>query len=141
MRSFILGFVTGITYLQTTALLPTSGLTAACAAAALLLLACALMLRHPAARVITIASAGLLTGYAWAAFLAQATLSPELAKSEEGRDVHIVGIVETLPYRFDQGVRFDVRVERTVDAGASVPPYVALSWYEGRYGTRQAVGD
>lgn len=141
MRSFIPGFVTGVTYLQATATLPTSGQMAACAAGALLLLACAGMIRHPAARIIAIASAGLLAGYAWAAFLAHTTLAPELARRDEGRDVRIVGIVDTLPYRFDQGVRFDFRVERTIDADFSVPPYVALSWYAGRYSARPAVGD
>ena len=141
MRSFILAFVTGVTYLQTIATLPTSRLMTACAAATLLLVACAGMIRHPAARIATIATAGLLAGYAWAAFLAQATLSPELAERDEGRDIQIVGIVKTLPYRFDQGVRFDLRVERTIDAQVHVPPHIALSWYAGRYGARQAVGD
>ena len=141
MRSFILGFVTGVTCLQTTATLPTPRLMAGYAAAALLLLTCTRAIRYPPARIATIATAGLLAGYAWAAFLAQATLAPVLAANDEGRDVRIVGIVETLPYRFDQGVRFDVHVERTLDADVRLPPHVALSWYAGRYGARQAVGD
>ena len=141
MRSFILGFVTGATCLQSAATLPSATLQAACAAAAtLLLLACACALRHPAARIATTA-AGLLTGYAWAALLAQAALAPALAARDEGRDLHVVGVVETLPYRFDQGVRFDFRVERSLDAGVHVPPHVALSWYAGMHGARQAVGD
>ena len=142
MRTFILGFVTGATYLQTAATLPSTTLQAACAAAAtLLLLACACTLRHPAARIATSAAAGLLTGYAWAALLAHTALAPSLAARDEGRDLHIVGIVETLPYRFDQGVRFDFRVERSLDADVRVPPHVALSWYAGLHGARQAVGD
>jgi competence protein ComEC len=142
MRSFILGFVTGATYLQTAATLPSATLQAACAAAAtLLLLACACTLRHPAARIATIAAAGLLTGYAWAALLAQSTLAPALAARDEGRDLHIVGVVETLPYRFGQGVRFDFHVERSLDAGVRVPPHVALSWYAGQHDARQVVGD
>jgi competence protein ComEC len=142
MRSFILGFVTGVAYLQTAATLPSTKLQAACAAAAtLLVLTCACTLRHPTARIATIASAGLLTGYAWAALLAQTTLASSLETRDEGRDLHIVGIVETLPYRFDQGVRFDFRVERSLDAGVRVPPHVALSWYAGLHGARQAVGD
>ncbi len=141
MRSFILGFVTGVTYLQTSATLPTSGRMAIGAATALFVLACAAMIRPPPARIIALAAAGLLSGYAWAAFLAQATLSAELARRDEGRDVRVVGIVETLPYRFDQGVRFDFRVERTIDDQVRVPSHIALSWYQGRYGIRQAVGD
>ncbi|WP_075796120.1 ComEC/Rec2 family competence protein [Massilia putida] len=142
MRSFILGFVSGITYLQTVAALPSANLMAACAATAtLLVLACASTRRRPAARIATIATAGLLAGYAWAALLAQATLAPSLAPRDEGRDLHIVGIVETLPYRFDQGVRFGFHVERSLDADVRVPPHVALSWYAGMHGARQVVGD
>jgi competence protein ComEC len=83
----------------------------------------------------------MLAGVAWSAWLAQATLTDALAARDEGRDLHIVGIVETLPYRFDQGVRFNLRVERSLDPGVSVPPHVALSWYADRPGRRQAVGD
>jgi competence protein ComEC len=141
MRSFLLGFVTGVTWLQTAATLPSTTLMAACvAAAALLLLARAYAIRHPAPRIAAIASAGLLAGFTWAALLAQSTLAPSLAR-DEGRDLHVVGIVETLPYRFDQGVRFDFRIERSLDAGVRVPPHVALSWYAGRHGAGQAVGD
>ncbi len=68
-------------------------------------------------------------------------LAPALEPRDEGRDLRIVGIVETLPYRFDQGVRFDFHVERTLDAGVRVPPHVALSWYAGLHGARQTVGD
>lgn len=141
MRSFVLGFVTGVTCLQTAATLPTSRVMMACAAAMLVLLACGRALRWTAARIATIAFASLLAGYAWSALLAQAALAPSLAPADEGRDLHVVGIVETLPYRFDQGVRFDFRVEHTLDAAVRAPPHVALSWYEGRYGARQAVGD
>jgi competence protein ComEC len=147
MRSFILAFVTGVTCLQTAATLPSAKQMAACAAIAallLLLLACSRVraIRHPAARIATIAAAGLLAGFTWAALLAHATLAPTLDPRDEGRDLRIVGIVETLPYRFDQGVRFDFHVERTLDAdGVHVPPRVALSWYAGPHGARQAVGD
>jgi competence protein ComEC len=144
MRSFILGFVTGVACLQTAAALPsTNQMAAGAAVTTLLLLASARprAIRHPALRVATIAFAGLLAGFAWAALQAQMTLAPALDPRDEGRDLRIVGIVETLPYRFDQGVRFDFRVERTLDAGVRVPPHVALSWYAGLHGARQAVGD
>jgi competence protein ComEC len=144
MRSFILGFVTGVTCLQTAATLPSPRQMAACAAiATLLLLACACVraIRHPAARMPMIATAGLLAGFAWAALQAQMTLAAALDPRDEGRDLRIVGVVETLPYRFDQGVRFEFHVERTLDAGVRVPPHVALSWYVGLHGARQDVGD
>jgi competence protein ComEC len=142
MRSFILGFVTGVSCLQTAAALPSAQAMAACiAVAALLLLACARALRHPAVRIVTVATSGLLAGVAGAALLAQATLTPSLDPRDEGRDVRVVGVVETLPYRFGEGVRFGLRVERSLDAGVQVPPHVALSWYAGLHGPRQAVGD
>jgi competence protein ComEC len=143
MRSFILGFVSGVTCLQTAASLPSPQSMAACAAATILLLSCARAKppRHPAVRIATVATAGLLSGFAWAALLAHITLAPGLDPRDEGRDLRIVGIVETLPYRFDQGVRFDFRVERTLDADVHVPPHVALSWYAGLHGARAAAGD
>lgn len=141
MRSFILGFVAGAMILQTSATLPMPSILAVGAGAALLLLACARILRYPAARIAAIASAGMLAGAAWSATLAQSTLADALDAREEGRDLHVVGVVETLPYRFDQGVRFNLRVERCLDPGLSVPPHVALSWYAGRGGREEVVGD
>jgi competence protein ComEC len=143
MRSFILGFVTGVTYLQTAPGLPSMNRLAASAALVVVLLLAgvrARALRHPAARIAAIAAAGLLAGFAWAALLAQMTLAPALAPRDEGRDLRIVGVVASLPYRFDQGVRFDFRIESALDAGVRVPPHVALSWYAGMHGARQAVG-
>jgi len=144
MRSFILGFVTGVTCLQLAATLPPTRQMAACGAIAALLLlvgARGRAIRHPATRIAAIATTGLLAGFAWAALLAQLVLAPALDPRDEGRDLRIVGIVETLPYRFDQGVRFDLHVERTLDAGVRVPAHVALSWYAGLHGARQSVGD
>ncbi|NIA57871.1 DNA internalization-related competence protein ComEC/Rec2 [Massilia sp. TW-1] len=141
MRSFILGFVAGATALQTAATLPQNRLMAACIAAALLLIAAANAIRPMAARIAMLVTAGLLTGCAWAAFVAQAALAPSLDARDEGRDVHVVGIVATLPYRFDEGVRFDFHVERSLDAGVRVPPHVVLSWYAGMHGAHQVFGD
>jgi competence protein ComEC len=141
MRSFILGFVTGATALQSVAALPSARLMATCIAAALLLLAGARAIHPSPARIALLAIAGLLSGYTWAAYIAQSTLAPSLDPRDEGRDLHIVGIVATLPYRFNEGVRFDFHVERTLDAGVRVPPHVVLSWYAGMHGAHQAVGD
>jgi competence protein ComEC len=141
MRSFILGFVAGTMILQTSATLPAPSMLAAGAGTALLLLMWARVLRYPAARFAAIACAGVLAGAAWSALLAQAALSDALDARDEGRDLHVVGVVETLPYRFDQGVRFNLRVERCLDPGVAVPPHVALSWYAGRGARERAVGD
>ena len=144
MRSLILGFVAGVTCLQVAATLPSTRQMAACGAIATLVLlvgARVRAIRRPATRIAAIATAGLLAGFAWAALLAQLTLAPALNPRDEGRDLRIEGIVETLPYRFEQGVRFDFHVERTLDAGVRAPPHVALSWYAGLHGARQSVGD
>ena len=127
MRCAILGFVAGAFWLQTSAHLPSTGLQAAFALAALLVLV--LARAQARARVGACALAGLLLGYAWAALLAQATLAPQLAPGDEGRDLVVVGVVDSLPYAFEQGMRFNFRIERSVTPGVTVPPRVALGWY------------
>jgi competence protein ComEC len=134
MRGAILGFVCGAAYVQTCASLPGFPTMFACAAALLAVLA----LRGPVRSVI----AGALLGVAWAAVLAHAALAPALASSDEGRDVTVVGIVDSLPFRFDQGARFNFAVEKVLaPQGITLPPRVALSWYAGMRGATQTVGD
>jgi competence protein ComEC len=131
MRCAILGFVGGAAWLQMQATLPEQATLAACAAIALLLLG----LRG----VVRAVLAGALCGFCWAALLAQLALAPRLAKADEGRDVTLVGTIDSLPYRFDGGVRFNFAVEKA--AGATLPPRVSLAWYTGFGDTVQAVGD
>jgi competence protein ComEC len=134
MRCAILGFVAGAAYLQTCPELPTRAHEIAlCVAAAVLLAA----LRGPARA----ACAGALSGFCWAALVAELALAPQLGKDDEGRDFTVIGTIDSLPYRFDQGVRFNFKVERVVGDGARVPPRVALSWYSGFRGSAQQVGD
>ena len=126
MRCAILGFVAGAAWIQTCAILPQGWLLVDLALAALFAL---LVLRGPCRA----AFAGAILGLCWAALLAHAALAPQLAREDEGRDFTIVGTVDSLPYTFDQGVRFNFKVERSVD-GAPVlplPPRLALSWYAG----------
>jgi competence protein ComEC len=124
MRCAILGFVAGAALLQTRPELPAHGVLAACALAALALLAC---LRGPARA----ACAGALFGFCWAALVASMALAPQLAKDDEGRDVTVIGTIDSLPFRFEQGVRFNFKVERVAGSAMRVPPRVALSWYDG----------
>jgi competence protein ComEC len=127
MRLATLGFVAGACLLQNAASLPSSGLLACCALTTILLLALTrgrTRLRAPAS-----ALAGTLLGYAWAALLAQAALAPHLSQADEGRDLPVVGVVESLPYVFEQGVRFNFRIERSLEPGVTLPPHVALAWY------------
>jgi competence protein ComEC len=133
MRCLILGFVAGVCWLQNAASLPAWPVLLGCACAALALLVFA----RGAVRAVI---AGALLGYAWAALLAQLALAPALAASDEGRDISIVGIVDSLPARFEQGTRFNFRVEQTLTPGARVPPRVALSWYAAADGMAQPDG-
>jgi competence protein ComEC len=138
MRCAILGFVVGAAWLQTCADLPGRPVLLACLVAALLLLA---VLRG-AARA---AAAGALLGFAWAALLAQVALAPELAARDEGHDIVVVGVIDSLPYRFGQGVRFNFAVERVIaqpgEPAPAVPPRVSLSWYSGFRDAVQPVAD
>jgi competence protein ComEC len=92
----------------------------------------------PAVRGLAALAAGGVAGFLWAAWLAQRALAPQLALADEGRDLHIVGIVDNLPYKFSQGVRFNFAVER---ADGVVPPRITLSWYAGYRDQRNEVPD
>jgi competence protein ComEC len=124
MRCAILGFAGGAAYLQTFAALPGQAAMGCYAALAVLLL---LALRGAARG----AAAGALLGFSWAALIATVALTPQLATDDEGRDVTLVGTIDSLPYRFEQGVRFNFAVEHVVGATMVVPPRVSLAWYEG----------
>jgi competence protein ComEC len=142
MRCFILAFAAGILSLQNGAALPAFPPLLACALGALALLAATRIARLPTAvRIAPTTGAGVLLGVVWATLLAQSALDQQLAKDDEGRDVAIVGVVDSLPYRFDQGVRFNLHVERSLDPAVPVPAHVALSWYAALRGTGQPVGD
>jgi competence protein ComEC len=134
MRCAILGFVAGAAYLQLCAILPSSVAMLACAAAGFVLLAA---LRHPLAT----AFAGALLGFCWAALVAHLALAPQLANGDEGRDITVIGTIDSLPYRFEQGVRFNFAIEQARGQTAAVPPRVALSWYSGFRDNVQQVGD
>jgi competence protein ComEC len=132
MRCAILGFVAGAAWLQACAALPSAVLTLACAAAACLL---CILARGPLRSLV----AGALFGFCWAALVAGVAMAPHLARDDEGRDVTVIGTVDSLPYRFEQGVRFHFKVEQVLEPRVQVPPRVALSWYSGmREGAAQA---
>jgi competence protein ComEC len=133
MRCAILGFVCGAAYLQTLGALPSQAPLISCAALAIVLL---LALRGP----LRAAAAGALLGFCWAALIAHIALTPQLARDDEGRDVTLVGTIDSLPYRFDQGVRFNFGVEQVVGTKMSVPPRVSLAWYSGFRDSVQQVG-
>ncbi|MCL6484359.1 MAG: DUF4131 domain-containing protein, partial [Janthinobacterium lividum] len=140
MRILILGFAAGATGLQMQAGLPPHAGLLLLLIAGLGLPAGLLLHRHVRWRCIVGFAAGVGLGFYWAAWLAQAALAPQLALADEGRDISVTGTVASLPYRFEQGVRFNFAVEKAL--GAKVPPLIALSWYAGfRDAVTHEVGD
>lgn len=134
MRCAILGLIGGVAWLQTLAVLPGVGMQIACLCCALFWAALAARAMRPPLRAVLAATAGALAGFAWAAFVATGALSTELAKSDEGRDFEVVGTIDSLPGRLDNGVRFNFAVE----SPSSVPPMIVLSWYAGARAGRGA---
>ncbi len=106
--------------LQMQADLPGPGVLSASLFALLLLLA----LRRPYTNIL----AGLLAGFFWAALSAHLALRHELDPASEGRDITVIGTIDSLPYQFEQGARFNFKVEHSVGDFAA-PPRVALAWY------------
>ncbi|WP_307721903.1 ComEC/Rec2 family competence protein [Pseudoduganella plicata] len=129
MRCAILAFVGGAALLQTRAALPTLAVLLALAGLALAAAALATLLRH-GWRTAATAIAGTLAGFCWAAFVAGRALAPALAQADEGRDVVVVGTVDSLPGAGEQSVRFHFAIEEVIAPRAMrVPPRVVLSWY------------
>jgi competence protein ComEC len=132
MRCAILGLIGGVAWLQAQATLPNSEVVMACVPGALLAALLAARLARAAARrsllgAVLAATAGALAGFAWAAYVAQGALSNELAKSDEGRDFEVVGTIDSMPGRLENGSRFNFAVE----SPSAVPPLIVLSWYAG----------
>ena len=142
MRVAILGFVGGAAMLQTRAALPDFPVPAL--AVTIFVFSIALFLARYARPVVRAAVAlgfGCALGFYWAASVAQAALAPQLAKADEGRDIALVGTIDSLPYRFEQGVRFNFAVQQMPGAAVKVPPRIALSWYAGYRDQAAPVGD
>ncbi|CAN5396454.1 DNA internalization-related competence protein ComEC/Rec2 [soil metagenome] len=148
MRSAIIGFVIGVFCLQFQASLPTSVVLWALFVGAALATALAHALdaaRVRSIRIFAIASAGAMAGFLWAALFAQVYLAQELPKDWEGRDVTVIGTIDSLPNYFEQGVRFNFLVERVLPQNGVqpiLPPRISLSWYSGfRAEALQPIGD
>ncbi|MES2130129.1 MAG: ComEC/Rec2 family competence protein, partial [Pseudomonadota bacterium] len=133
MRFAVLSFVVGVSLLQASAELPSLAFLCVALGACL----CLALAGRGLWRAIPCA---LICGFAWAALLAHFALAPELAKGDEGRDVTLVGTIDSLPFVFDDGVRFNFAVEQVKGAPFKMPPRVSLAWYAGFRNARQEVG-
>ncbi|HEY8100999.1 MAG TPA: DNA internalization-related competence protein ComEC/Rec2 [Burkholderiaceae bacterium] len=149
MRSAIIGFVIGICLLQMRAALLSSPLLWLLMAIAvplgLLLRFVPILSRYSFVKFSSIALCGALVGFVWATLFAQHYLAQELPKDWEGREVTVVGTIDSLPYRFDQGVRFNFAVKRVLPINGEmpvIPPKISLAWYSAFRGEEtQTVGD
>ena len=128
MRLSILSFAAGVLLLQTLAELPGKSLVGWLLAFAVFVF---LLARWRGGRVLACLSpiAWAIIGFAWAGILAHHRLGDALPEDWEARDIALVGVVSSLPQRFDRGERFEFDVETVLSPGATVPSHILLSWY------------
>ncbi len=145
MRSAIIGFVIGIFWLQNQPVLPSPLLCGVLLVAALVLCFPVSRIQRRTLKLPLLLLCGAILGIGWSALLAQQRLAQELPKALEGRDVTVIGTIDSLPYRFEQGVRFNLAVEQVLPLDGmvpSLPAKIALSWYSAfRAEELQAVGE
>lgn len=145
MRSAIIGFAAGAGWLQVQARLPAQSSIWLLVAIAIMLGLSARAIQRGVFKIPVLIGCGAVFGFVWAALFAQHYLAEELPKELEGRDVTVIGTIDSLPYYFGQGVRFNFAVERVVPNDgmvAAVPSRLALSWYSAfRAEEMQATGD
>lgn len=134
MRSAIIGFAVGAMLLQWQSDLPSLPVLLALPVAACGLWLAVRRARHASGRVAGALVIGAALGFAWAAGFAHYYLQHALPAEWEGRDITVVGTIDSLPDRFARGTRFNFLVEQAFGDGrpiAAVPPKIALSWYGG----------
>ena len=132
MRCLLLGFASGVGLLQTRAALPSAWFFFLLLAIAVLAAWLGRRATRTSARGASRLACGALLGFLWAALFAQHYLASELPRELEGQDLHVTGVIDSLPYRFERGLRFNFTVEQASDAGGApqqLPPRLALSWY------------
>jgi len=143
----IVAFAAGVLCLQQQAALPADGAGFAVALAALsaLFAGGAVRLRWgrlSAGQSLWLRAALLLCvaaiGFSWAGWRAAQRLADALPVALEGRDIAVVGVVASLPQRFERGERFEFIVESAAlpasesasdAAPAQLPDRVLLTWY------------
>jgi competence protein ComEC len=128
--------VLGVAFLQTRASLPAVWQLCGLLLLALLPAVAAYKIPDPCLKYACFKSAanmlaGALFGMAWAALFAQYYLRHELPEAWEGRDITVIGTIDSLPSHSESGARFVFAVEKVLDQdGVSpiVPKRLALFW-------------
>ena len=132
-----LAFTAGITLVQSSPELPSSGMWWAISTVLIMLLALAFVWRNASGwrwwlRWGAVLLAVTLAGTAWASWRAEIRLAQALPMQWEQRDVAVTGVITSLPQVYDSGmVRFDFHVE---DSPAPLPRRIRLSWYAQGWG-------
>lgn len=129
--AWLLAWVVGIALVQQLAELPAPRVFLACGVFALMLAALAVGLRQQRAWAAGLGLvAALAAGVAWAGWRAAERLADQLPSAEEGRDLRVLGVIDSLPAQGERAWRFEFRVEQVMTAGAIVPAGLWLAWYE-----------
>ena len=132
MRAAIAGFVLGILWLQNQASLPDQFILGLLFTGAMVAGALAWWIRRPSFKIPLRCACGALFGVVWASLFALHFLQHELSPEWEGRDITLIGTIDSLPYRFERGVRFNFALEQALYGDSNIvgiPPKLALSWY------------
>ncbi|MDB5765952.1 MAG: rec2 [Collimonas fungivorans] len=142
MRSAVIGFVLGVAFLQMQAVLPAAWPLCGLLALGLVLLAAVHKIPDPYFRSAACVLAGALFGFAWAGLFAHYYLRHELPPAWEGRDITVIGTIDSLPSYSESGVRFTFAVEKVLDQDGQPPPVpqrLALGWYQADEGEQPRV--
>lgn len=86
---------------------------------------------------------GAACGFCWASLCAHYVLQQYLPAEWEGRDINVIGVIDSLPSRVTQGYRFNFCVEefrlvdsglavhqQTVQQGNSFPKKLSIGWFD-----------
>lgn len=126
MLRIALVFLSGILLVQLQSTLPSLWW------AALLIPVPVLLRRYPEARTYILLAALFVTGIFWASFRAGVILADELPPDFEGRDIWLVGHVDSLPRQTNKGSRFEFQVELAELNGETIkiPRRILLNIYQ-----------
>ena len=137
MRLSILAFACGIALLQVQGELPGAGVLGGLCALALPGFFLCARRQHWAFRIVALVCCALL-GFVWAGWFAQQRLADQLPEAWEAREIEIIGVIASLPQRFERGERFEFDVESVLTRGAQVPGRIMLSWYRSLEGSGES---
>jgi competence protein ComEC len=134
VRLFILGFLLGVSALQTQAALPEYP-ALHCAAIGLALTMCAWLFGRRRAigalvlATILVVGGGAGMGFGWAQWRAEIRMAESLSTESEVKDIEVVGAIASLPQLNERGTRFEFDIEKVLTDDIAVPSHISLSWY------------